>query len=152
MRRITSASAILTLVVLGGCSTDPSPPIVAGTWTGTASDAGAFEWVLTQDRNNFSGRVVIVNVPMSSPTRVEGTVSGTISGSLVRFDQSVCLGPVGPTGPCEVTVLTTGNLNLMSGHLTGDYLGAAQSLRSPPGPLGVGTEPFIKGTLTMTRQ
>jgi hypothetical protein len=126
--------------------------MMAGTWSGTGSDAGTIQWAVTQDGSSFSGTVTIFNVPTWNPSVVQGTLSGTVDEKGgVSFQQSICLGPLGTNGPCEVTVLTNGNLKLQSDQLSGDYLGREQSLRSAPGPLGVGTNPFVKGSIILKR-
>src|SRR5262249_10833616 len=118
---------------------------------GTGSDAGGFQWILTQDGSSFSGTVTVFNV-RANPSIVYGTVSGSVEGhDRMSFQQSICLGPLAPNGPCEVTVRTTGTLTLQTDQLSGDYLGAEQGIRSPPGPLGVGSSAFVKGSLTLKR-
>lgn len=144
--------ATLTIAVAACSSTVPSPVVISGSWTGTGSDAGAVQWTLTQDNSSFSGTVTVLAVRNANPSTVLGTVSGSVDGhGSVSFEQSICLSPIAPNGPCEVRVVTTGSLKLENGQLSGDYLGAEQGIRSPPGPVGVGDSPFVKGSLTLKR-
>ena len=146
------ASAVLCTIVCGCSSSSPSPLLIAGSWTGTASDAGAFQWILTQSGSSFSGTVTVFNVPNWNPSTVHGNVLGSLDGeSRATFQQTLCLGALGPNGPCELTVATNGELTFHNTQLAGDYVGAEQPLRSSPGPAGVGTNPFVKGTLTSKR-
>jgi hypothetical protein len=142
----------LTIALAACSSTVPSPVVISGSWTGAGSDTGAVQWTLTQADSSFSGTVAVLEARTANPSTIQGTVSGTVERTgQVSFQQSICIGPIGANGLCEITVVTTGNLKLENGQLTGDYLGAEQPLRSPPGPVGVGNSPFVKGSLTLKR-
>jgi hypothetical protein len=105
--------------------TQPSEDVdLAGTWSGSASDSsgpGEMAWQLTQTGASFSGTLTMTDA--ASGYRGRGSVSGTVSGSTIRFSMSVPAGGFDdPWTGCSAEV--TGEGTATSSSLTAGYSGS----------------------------
>jgi hypothetical protein len=111
------------------CSSPTQPPSepaegdVTGTWTGSATDSsgdGRMTWQLIQTGDTFSGTITMTDT--ASSISGHGSISGTVSMSLLRFAISI---PVGgfdsPFASCSTEV--SGEAQATSSFITGTYLG-----------------------------
>lgn len=121
----------------GGSPTSPTPPSggtpappatdpvnLTATWSGTASDSsgpGQVTWQITQSGTSFSGTLVMTDAATGYGGR--GAVSGTMTGSSIRFSMSVPAGGFdGPHGACTANV--SGDGQATSSSITGTYSGS----------------------------
>lgn len=97
---------------------------IAGTWNGTATDTtgpGTMTWVVTQTGSSFTGTVTLVDTATSA--KGKGTVSGTVSGSAVRFTVTIPAGGFdAPYASCAAT--TTGDAVVIGSTMTATYSGS----------------------------
>jgi hypothetical protein len=157
MRRFARAAISLALALVGCSPTTPSQSVnLTGTWTGTESDAGPVRLTMTQTASSVTGTMTLLDANAGA-TVVSGSITGTTAGSganqTLTFEQRVDFFQF-PLGSQYYAFGfdTTGVIALRgTNQLTGDYLGSANMLRSPPSPRGTGG-PFTNGTLTLTRQ
>ena len=112
-----------------------------GTWSGPASDStgpGAMAWQVTQTAASFSGTVTMTDTATGLTGR--GSVSGTVSGSAVRFSITIPAGGFdSPFASCTASV--TGDAQASSSSITGTYSGSS----SCNGAIG-------SGKLTLNKQ
>ena len=130
-------------VTLAGCGDNPAAPdiiVLTGTWAGQVSDSsgpGRISWQLTQSGSVISGSVTIDDPDTSFQAR--GILSGTVSGSLLRFSLQIPAGGFDdPYRDCTANV--AGDAQLTSGSLTGTYSGT----NSCTGPISSGQITVVK--------
>ena len=131
------ALAVLTLVSGTACggsggSSTPSQPSstgsssvnLTGTWSGSASDSsgpGQMSWQLSQTDTSFSGTLTMTDTVAGVTGR--GSVSGTVSGSSIRFSINVPAGGfASPYAACTASVSGEGQASLST--VTGTYSGS----------------------------
>jgi hypothetical protein len=131
-------ATVLAFVAVGACTgadggtggpTPPSPSTATvtldGTWTGPASDSsgsGAMSWQLSQTGASFSGPMTMVDTATGVTGR--GSVSGTASGSSIRFSISIPAGGFdSPFDSCSANV--SGEGQATSSAITGTYAGSS---------------------------
>jgi hypothetical protein len=141
MKRVTASlralaiTAVVSSVACGGggssSATQPSPtptpgspPVnVSGTWQGTASDSsgpGRMSWQVTQSDTAISGTVTLTDT--SSGAGGRGSLSGTVSGSTLRFTLAIPAGGFdAPYASCSATV--SGDATASTSSITGSYSG-----------------------------
>ena len=164
--RQSRALALLAVLALGACPTDPGPNdngnddettshALVGTWSGTWEDTdymvtGDMSFTVTQDGDTLSGEGTIDLTGAGGSATQTGTAMGTIAGDDVSFDISAT--GVG-TGSGTLTGLT------VSGSGTHDTFGAFvfDGTLSADGTTLTGTFDFTEGTggqgvATVTRQ
>ena len=123
----------------------PTPPSESanlnGSWSGPASDStgpGAMAWQITHTGTAFSGTATMTDTTTGLTGR--GSVSGTISGSSVRFTVTVAAGGFdSPFASCTASV--TGDAQASASSITGTYTGSS----SCGGTIG-------SGKLTLNKQ
>ena len=134
LRTIAAAAIVLSVACGGGGSSStqpsptptptPSPPVnVSGGWAGTASDSsgpGQMAWQVTQADTVISGTVTMTDT--SSGASGRGSLSGTMSGSALRFTIAVPAGGFDvPYATCSATV--SGDATATTSAITGSYAG-----------------------------
>jgi hypothetical protein len=135
--RLVSVCALLLGLLTIGCDEMTSPaPIgvpatvnVTGTWFGNATDSlrpARLTLALKQNGRDVTGSVT-GQTPASLPLYTSGTLTGTMSGSTLRFTIQIPVGSVANAPTCSVTmngsttdVTSTGvSATGMSGTYTG---------------------------------
>jgi len=151
MQRIVTATLLLGLTILPGCTessstTAPGPSTlqIGGTWAGSVSVSGSdarLTWVLSQNGTAITGPVSIVL--SSGIVLMNGTFTGTLTGSTLTGTVAVTPGgiPVYPacTGQLSATMnVTLGPVSTMNGPLS--LVSSTCSV------------PFTNSIVTLTRQ
>jgi hypothetical protein len=149
LRGLRCAVVLSGLIVAAGCGGDgsqsptqpsPAPPVLSGTWTGTATDSGGpgrLTWQLEESAGAFSGTLSFTD----AATGIAGTgqVSGTRSGSTLTFAMSIPAGAIGkPFASCSTSASGSGQVT--STTITGTYTGTNSCTGS-----------FASGQLTLGR-
>lgn len=127
----------------------PDALSLAGTWTGTGSDElgpETFTWVVAQTGNTLSGSARMRPVSETDGSCAschkvkDGTISGSLLGSVVTLRMSFALGGTQPTPTCLVTMDISAS-GVTSTNLSSTYNGSDSC------------EPAVKlGSITMTRR
>jgi hypothetical protein len=112
-----------------GTTTGPSPSpgssSLTGTWSGNASDSsgpGQMTWQITQSGGSFNGNLTMIDTATKLTGR--GSVSGTLSGSTIRFTIAVPAGGFdAPHNTCTADASGEGQVNGTT--ITGTYTGSS---------------------------
>ena len=135
---------MLAALLSSDCGMPPAAPISAsppsggtslpfsGTWSGTGSDSQGAErmtWVLTQTDNTVTGTVATQAVDPTNGSCASchknkvGTLSGTISGTVLTLRMYFPIGGDVPTPICSVTMDATAS-NITTSNIASTYSGA----------------------------
>ena len=132
-----------------GSTTQPSPAPTTGsgqtadangTWSGRALDSsgpGAMVLQLTQNGTAVSGVVTITDT--STGLTARGTVSGTVSASLMHFSIAIPAGGIETQPSC--TAIVSGDAQVSGTSMTGTYTGSSSC-----------TGAISSGQITLNRQ
>src|SRR5262245_25748815 len=136
---LSKSPAIILLMTLawsacsdgGGGSASPGSPSpssgsgLTGAWVGNASDSsgpGQMTWQLTQSGGSFTGSITMTDTATKLSGR--GSISGTMSGSSLRFTIAVPSGGFdAPHSSCTADVSGDGELN--GAAINGTYQGTS---------------------------
>ncbi len=128
-----------SMITLG--STDPQPMDLTGTWSGTASDStgpGRMTWRLTQTGTMLAGSVSALTP--SGTVVFNGTFSGTITGTNLRFAIEVPKGGIVGFPGCSVSI-NGSSTNITTSGIAGIYTGNNSC-----------TGPFSSGSFSLMKQ
>jgi hypothetical protein len=121
--------------------TPVAPPTLTGTWSGSAEDSsgpGEMTWQIDQSGSSVSGSLTLVDA--GTNIRGRGSVSGSVSGTLLHFSLSIPAG--GFDAPYEsCTADVSGEGETSSSSLTGTYAGTSSC-----------TGAIVSGRMTLTKR
>jgi hypothetical protein len=146
--RCAMVLVLLVLVTTIGCGSTESPSApsavsVSGNWAGDLSvqeTTARMTWTLTQSGSTVTGPVLIV-LP-SGVVLLNGTLSGTVSGSTLTYTIDVRAGGIPSEPGCTGQLGGTATLGAIPTTLTGSYAISSSPCRTP----------VSNGSVTLTKQ
>ena len=156
MRVLACLVAAALLIPLAGCGSPAAPTTkasgsaanLAGTWTGTGTDAQGpetFRWTVAQTGDRISGAVVLEPADPADGScgschkQKTGTLAGTLSGGTLTLTLDFPAGGTDVTPLCGITMHATTS-DIAAGRVAATYTGTTTC-----------EGPITDGALTVTR-